>query len=360
MNKNFTLKVYSLAGTYIKTFASSLIMNEPRFTSRVSGGQGELSIELALPFDDFDEGASIKAMNIVKLYETDDENNTDPILIYSGYISKYAPFTDEGREGVKLTVLGLVSLLSLDYFMSGSSFTVAASNDPGNIAKAIIDHFQTVYPSWLITYGSNVVNSGVTVTNNFVDQKWLDALRKTHDLSPAGRFWTIRENGELYFKERATVTDHRFTINADVSLVEVEKNSEQIINYYQLRWGTPTPTVANYSDATSISAYGRHTLIETASDVTNSTTADERGNKKIDDYKDPRVQAKLRINSKYNIESVHPGDVCSVFNYRDGSEVFPTLMLITSVSYTPDFIEIEIENERGSFAQALAEAVTAL
>lgn len=360
MNKTYTIKIYTLAGAYIKTIPSKLIMNEPRFASRVGGGQGELQLELALPFDDFDEGASIKAMNIVKLYETDDENNTDPVLIYSGYISKYTPFTDEGREGVKITALGLVSLLSLDYFMSGSSFTVAASNDPGEIAKDIIDHFQTVYPSWLITYGSNVVNSGVTVTNNFVDQKLLDSLRKVHDLAPAGRYWTIREDGELYFKEKGIVTDHRFTINSDASLVEVEKNSEQIINYYQLRWGTPTPTAANYSDATSIATYGRHTLIETASDVTNSTTADERGNKKIDDYKNPRVQAKLRINSTYNIETVHPGQMCSVFNYKDGSSVFPDLMLITSVSYSPDFIEIEIENERGSFARALAEAVEAL
>jgi hypothetical protein len=32
-------------------------------------------------------------------------------------------------------------------------------------------------------------------------------------------------------------------------------------------------------------------------------------------------------------------------------------MLITAVSYSPDFIEIEIENEKGSFADAFATAV---
>lgn len=365
MNKTYTIKIYSLSvgfsGGYIKTIAPTLIMNEPRFTSRVGGGQGELQVELALPMDDFDEGVSIKAMNLIRLYETDDENNLTPTLIYSGYISQYVPFTDEGREGVRVTVLGLVSLLSLDYYMNGSSFQVVASADPGQIMKNIVDHFNTVYPNTLITYaGGHVVNTGTTVSNTFNDQKWLEALRKTYELGSSGRYWTIREDGNVYFKAKAVSADHRFTIGSDVSVAEVVKNSEQIINYYQLRWGTPTPTVANYSDATSIAAYGRHTLVETASDVTNSTTADERGNKKIDDYKNPRVQAKLRINSTYNIESVHPGQMCSVFNYKDGSSVFPDLMLISSVSYTPDFIEIEIENERRSFARALAEAVEAL
>ncbi len=361
MNKTYTIKIYSLSGGfssgYLKTIPSKSIMNEPRFTSRVGGGQGELSIELALPMDDFDEGVSIKAMNLVRLYETDDENNLTPTLIYAGFISQYVPFTDEGREGVRLTVLGLVSLLSLDYYMSGSSFQVVAAGDPGQLMRNIIDHFNTVYPNTLITYaGGHIVDTGVSVSNTFNDQKWLEALKKTYELGSSGRYWTIREDGNVYFKAKAGSADHRFTIGDDVSIAEVVKNSEQIVNYYQLRWG-PTPTVNNYSDATSISAYGRHALIETASEVTDLTSANAKGNKKIADYKDPRVQAKLRINSTYNIESVKPGHTCAVFNRKQGSELFPDIMLITSVAYTPDYIEIEIENDKGSFSDALTDAI---
>jgi hypothetical protein len=32
-------------------------------------------------------------------------------------------------------------------------------------------------------------------------------------------------------------------------------------------------------------------------------------------------------------------------------------MLITSVSYSPDYIEIEIENDKGSFSDALTDAI---
>lgn len=360
MNKTYTIKIYTLAGAFIKTIPSKLIMNEPRFASRVGGGQGELQLELALTMDDFNEGVSIKAMNIIKLYESDDKNNLTPTLLYSGYISQYTPFFEEGREGVRLTVLGLISLLSLDYYMSGSSFQIAASADPGQIMRNIIDHFGTVYPSGLISYsGANIVDTGVTVNNTFNDQKWLDALRKTYELGSSGRYWTIRENGQVYFKAKASTAEHRFTIGSDVSLGEIVKNSEQIVNYYQLRWG-PTPTVNNYSDATSIAAYGRHALVESASEVTDLTSANEKGNKKIADYKDPRVQAKLRINSTYNIESVKPGQTCAVFNHKQGSTVFPSIMLITSVSYSPDFIDIEIENEKGSFSDALQDAVSVL
>lgn len=360
MNKTYTIKIYTLANVFIKTIPSKLIMNEPRFTSRVGGGQGELQMELALTMDDFNEGVAIKTMNIVRLYEADDQNNLSPTLIYAGYISQYVPFFNEGAEGVKLTVLGLVSLLSLDYYMNGSSFQIVASADPGQLMRAIIDHFNTVYPTGLLSYsGGNIVNTGVTVNNTFNDQKWLDALRKTYELGSSGRYWTIRENGQVYFKDKAATADHRFTIGDDVSVGEIVKNSEQIVNYYQLRWGA-VPTVNNYSDATSIAAYGRHTLIETATDVTNLTSANEKGDKKIEDYKNPRVQAKLRINSRYNIESVKPGNTCAVFNSKQGSDVFPDIMLITSVMYSPDFIDIEIENEKGSFASALAAAVEAI
>lgn len=360
MNKTYTIKIYTLAGAFIKTIPSKLIMNEPRFVSRVGGGQGELQVELALPMDDFDEGNSIKAMNLVKLYEADDENNLTPTLIYAGYMSQYVPFFDEGREGVRITVLGLVSLLALDYYMSGSSFQIVASADPGQLMRNIVDHFNTVYPAGLISYSDGQIdNTGVTVNNTFNDQKWLDAIRKSYELGSSGRYWTIRENGQVYFKEKAATAMHRFTIGDDVSFGEIVKNSEQVVNYYQLRWG-PTPTIANYSDATSIAAYGRHTAIESASDVTNATSANEKGNKKIADYKDPRVQAKLRINSTYNIETVKPGNTCAVFNRKQGSELFPEIMLITSVSYSPDFIDIEIENEKGSFSDALAEAVAVL
>jgi hypothetical protein len=361
MNKTYTIKIYSLSGGfssgYIKTIASELIMNEPRFSSRVGGGQGELTVELALPMDDFGEGVSIKAMNLVRLYEADDENNLTPTLLYSGYISQYVPFTDEGREGVRITALGLVSLLSLDYYMNGSSFQVVAAADPGQIMRNIVDHFNTVYPNTLITYaGGHIVNTGTSVSNTFNDQKWLEALRKTYELGSSGRYWTIREDGNVYFKAKAVSADHRFTIGSDVSVAEVVKNSEQLVNYYQLRWGS-TPTVNNYSDATSISTYGRHASIETASDVTDLTSANAKGNKKIADYKDPRVQAKLRINSTYNIESVKPGQTCAVFNRKQGSQLFPSVMLITSVAYSPDFIEIEIENEKGSFSDALTDAI---
>lgn len=360
MNKTYTIKIYTLAGAFIKTIPSKLIMNEPRFVSRVGGGQGELQMELALTMDDFDEGVSIKAMNLVKLYEADDQNNLSPTLLYTGYISQYVPFFNEGAEGVKLTVLGLVSLLALDYYMNGSSFQVVASADPGQLMKNIIDHFNTVYPAGLLTYsGGNIVDTGVTVNNTFNDQKWLDALRKSYELGSSGRYWTIRENGQVYFKAKAVTADHRFTIGADASMGEIVKNSEQIVNYYQLRWGA-VPTIANYSDATSIATYGRHALVESASEVTNATSADEKGNKKIADYKDPRVQAKLRINSTYNIETVKPGNTCAVFNSKQGSAVFPSIMLITSVSYSPDFIDIEIENEKGSFSDALQGAVSVL
>lgn len=361
MQKSYTVKIYSITGTYLKTLAPTQIMNEVTFTSRINGGQGECVIETSLPIDDFDEGVSIKQMNFVKVYEIDDTFNTDPVLIYTGYISRYAPFFEEGSEGVRLTLLGLGSLLTHAYFKNGSSFTVTkAATDPAQIIKDIVDHFNGVYSgSWIGYGGGNITTVGTNVDVTFVDQKWFDAINKTADLGGGGRYWRVAEDGQVWYKAKPVAATHQFTIGKDVSTGEVVKNGEQIVNSYQLRWGAG-PTAADFSDATSQSAYGKREKAETDSGITASGTATQKGNQVIADFKDPKVQARLRINTQYDIESIKPGDTCSVFNTKEGSTTFPTNMLITSVSYSPDGVDIELENDRSSFADNLAMAVAAI
>lgn len=357
MNKEYSIKVYALDGTFIKTIRKDLIMNEVSFSSKTNGGQGECTIELSLPIDDFDEGVSISWMNFVRIYESDPVNHPDPVLIYTGYISQYTPFFEEGRQGVRVTLLGLVSLLSLAYFKSGGSFAVTSNQDPAATFRDIINQLNSIYPgSWLSYTGASIVDVGASVNLTLTDTKWLEALKKAFDLGSTARFWTVGSDGLVYFLPKPSTATHRFTIGSDVSRGEVVKNSEQIVNSYQLRWG-PGPTPANYSDATSITRYGKHELVESDTAITAVGGADRKGNKKIADQKDGKTQARLHINASYDIETIHPGDTCSVFNIKQGSTTFPANMMITSVTYTPDGVDIELENDKSSFADAFAAAV---
>lgn len=359
MNKQYTLHVYALDGTFIKIFPPNIVMNDVSFSSRTGGGQGECSVELSLPIDDFYEGGAINYMNVVKIEESDDELNTTPVLIYTGYVSQYSPFFDEGKQGVRLTLLGLGSLLTLDYFKSGSSYAVSSTQDPAATIRQVIDQFNTVYPgSWLSYNGSSIMDVGATVPITLTDTKWLDAIRKAFDLGATGRYWRVSETGIVYFKAKPVTATHRFTLGSTASVGVVVKNSEQIVNSYQLRWG-PVPTIADYSDATSITTYGKHQMVESDSTITSVAGANRKGNKKIADFKDGKVQARLHINAKYNIETIKPGDTCSVFNIKEGATTFPANMLITGVTYNPDGVDIELENDKSTFADAFADAIDA-
>src|SRR5207253_1237947 len=109
-----------LSGT--KTYCK----NVPNFRTRINGGQGECVLDLKAPFDNFDEGTTVKFLNIVKVYAIVVDTTVSPrtqtsTLIYTGYISRYAPYIDNGgEEGVKVTCLGLAALLSRSYYGSGA------------------------------------------------------------------------------------------------------------------------------------------------------------------------------------------------------------------------------------------------
>ncbi len=358
MQKSYTIKIYNLAGTYLKTQNPITITKDVRFSSTMNGGQGQCVIELGLKIDDFDEGNTIDHMRFVRIYEQDDVNSQTPRLIYTGFVSQYVPFFRNGTEGVRLVLLGLVSLLSRSYYKSGTNFTVSAAGiDPAQVMKNIIDHFNSVYGgSWIGYSGGNVDTVGTSVTYDFVEMKWLDALKKAHELAGSDRWWAVREDGQLWFQAKPGTPTHRFTLGHDVESGEVVKNNEQIINKYQLRWGGG-PTVTDYSDSTSISTYGTRERVESDPSIGDLTTANQKGNQTVQDNKNPKVQAKLRINTRYDIETIKPGDTCSVLNNKNGTTLFPTNMQITAVSYSPDGVDIDLENTRTTFAQNFADAV---
>lgn len=333
MQKRYTLKIYSISGTYIKTINPSIVKNQIVFTSQINGGQGQCIIDLDLPFDNFDEGVSIKQANFVKIYEADDVNSTTPRLIYTGFISQYVPYFDRGEEGVKLVLLGLVSLLALAYYKSGSNYTFTVSTtDPAAQMRQIIDHFNSVYDGSWISYGDSVVDVGSNSTYEYKDLKWFDALKKMFDLGGGGRYWKIDESGELHFKDKPSAAVHRFTLGYDLDSGDIVKNGEKIINQYQLRYGTGYTSSADFDDQASIDNYGTREKVQNDERVSVAGTVTQKGNTVIEDSKNPKIEARLRVNSNYDIESIKPGDTCSIFNYHKQSFREQDLHLLTSTT----------------------------
>jgi len=343
--KKFLFKVSDLNGNTLGVLNPQKIASPVSFNEKINGGQGECSFKYIQPFDDFDE-TLIAHMNVVRIYAIDEDNPLGR-LIYTGFISEFAPFVQKSNQGVEITLLGLVSLLNFSYYKNGSSFTVThSSQDPAVIFKAIIDHFNTQYPAGLITYDdptATIDTVGTTITYQFEDSKWLDALNAIYNYSDADWWWRLDANGNVYLKAKPVTSTHIFTIGKDVDEVFAYSNNEKIVNDLQYRDGVGGTT--NFSDGTSQTAYGKRSEVFTASGTTDATTIAQYGDKVIAEEKDPVKSVKATINKNYDLESIRVGDTCRFQNFRIGATVLEDNMQIVSLSYTPDKVVIQLEKD---------------
>ena len=329
------------------------LKNSPSFSSQINGGYGECILDLDVAFDSFSEGTNINFMNIVKIYAVD-TTNVRGRLIYTGFISKYTPYIDsKSEEGVRVTVLGMVSALALSYYKNGTNFAVTHSaQDPETIGRAIVDHYNTIYSGSLLTYDGDSTDAvGATVSFVFTDQKWIDALKKTGELAGTDWWWKIDETGKYWLKAKPSAATHVFTIGRDIVTIEATKDSEKVVNDVQVRRTGGTAT--DYSDATSQVTYGKRTKILSDTSMSDVTTANQRGNKEIADFKDSKVKATVTVNNTYDIESVKVGETCRISSYDYANTFFGTNMFIAAVHYSADSIRIELEQQGVQFGKEL-------
>src|SRR4051812_3190238 len=107
-------------------------------------------------------------MNIVDIYAID-RLNPRGRRIYRGFVSRYEPYIDaSGNEGVRVTCLGLVSLLTFSYYNTGGTFAVTqTAANPEAIFKAIIDQVNTTYGISLLSYPGTTSPVGASVDYTF-------------------------------------------------------------------------------------------------------------------------------------------------------------------------------------------------
>jgi hypothetical protein len=355
MSKKLQFKVYEDNGS---TFLGVLtnVMNEPTYPAEMNGGYGECVLNLNIAPDEIGESL-IDYMRIVKIYIFD-ENYPSGKCIYTGFISQYSPYIRGAEQGLRVSLLGLVSLLAFDFYKDGSAFTVAHSaDDPAVIIKAIIDHANSVFPHSVLTYdtgGTSVSTVGTNVTYTFEDDKWLGAMENAVNQAGDGWWWLVDHVGEVWLQDKPATATHAFTIGKDIELFDGEKTTEEIINSTQVRYdgGTEDDT-----DSTSIAAYWQRGSIISDDRIKNSATAVSRATTEVDGKKDPAKNLRLVVNSNYNLESIKPGDTCKIKNWKLGDELFGDNMQIVSLNYSLDRVELELEASRRSFGKEIEKLI---
>ena len=337
------------------------LRNPVTFNSQINGGLGQCLLDVFAPFDDFDE-TLINFMNVctIDAVVIDEDLKTQTVTqIYKGFMSRIEPYVEGGDEGVRVTLLGLVSLLTLSYYGTSPDYEVTQTNkDPEFIAKAVIDNFNSAFGGSLLGYSGSTSTVGTNVTYTYTQQTWLQALQKTVELAEDDWWFGVRADGKLYLQAKPGSATHTFTIGRDLVNLSAIKDSEKVKNeVIVIRSGG---TKSTYTDATSQSTYGtgspatgRRTEIVSDSAIPNSGTADQRGNKALNDQKDFKVATKLTINSQYAIESIYPGQTCRLMNFDGSSTNFNTNMMITAVNYLGDAAVLDLEEKSLSFGRTL-------
>lgn len=342
----------------------------PSFDGRLNAGLGECVLDVGgYLFDDFNEGGVVAHMNLVDLIANVVDQETmaqTSYQVYRGFVSSYEPYLEGGNEGVRMTVLGLASLLTASKYGTSPAYTVTHTGvDPGAIFQAILDHFAGVFGGSLISYAGQVSSVGTNVTKEFTDLSWFDAIGEDLKLADEGWWWFVDADGQAYFQDRPSTVSHTFTLKRDIEGGRFLKTAEKVRNEIIIERSGGTRVA--YSDATSQATYGtgspatgKWTEIVSDSTITDATTSGQAGNRKLGGEKDAKISGSLTINRMYPIDTIRPGQCCAIANFKGSNAFFGSNVLqIVSMTWQGDTVTLELEQQTRSLARELTEFVNA-
>lgn len=369
--KRFEYKVYNNSGDFLSTILD--IADQPRFTSYINSGLGEMTFKLPRSIFQFEERTIIKQNNQIKVvcYDTDSATG---VTIYNGYISKYAPTLSQGKEYISVTCLGYVTELERFILEDNTGKTTLTYNsyDPTDIVKDILDKFTDSggHPDY---DGSSTTDTSTVVSYEFNTYSVKEALDKIIELSPNGYYYYVGADNIVNFKPKNSTADHTFVLGKDVVTIIPEKSAENMCNQLYFTGGDVggTPLYKKYTRSSSITNYGMYANKIADSRVTDEDTMDIMAAAILDrgDVPETRTTLVIRDNNTtdsrgYDIESIKPGQTCRIIGFDeratnfwdsavwdtdkwdyDITQVSTTVQQIMKVSYEPNKVTLEISSK---------------
>ena len=356
----FFAKVYNSDGSSARqTIDSSKLQNVPRIIREVGKPASELELELAYPWDDFSYGTNINLFDLVKLYAV---NSANPggLLVFQGHITEIVAENADQKDSVTLRVYPIDALLNNAHYKSGASASLAdytvsvTTTDVDTMFSSIVTDANTVYGSF---FTSSLGNPALSLNVDFVELTHLEALQKAASLLDSTWYWRVNASGQVKLAQWSGTATHKLTLGKDVDAIKVTKSIVDLKNGELLKWGG-TPTRAFYNDATSQTDYGKRQQIETDSGITNSGTADARGNGDIARLKNPFTKVEITANFSYAIETILPGDTVQVSNIvSGGSQMVAGVMQIIRVEYDGATAVLTIADTVQNFGTEFSRAI---
>lgn len=350
----FFAKVYSSSGnTFRCVLNSGILLSVPRIIREVNKPAGEITLDLALPWDNFGYGSTINLFDLVKVYVVNDAN-PGGLLVYQGHIIEANALYDAMSNHVTLRIFPIDALIG-NAFWVGTGYTVSyASADIDTMFSDAIDDLNTVHGSF---FTKNLGNPALSVSVNFVQKTHLDVLASVFAFLDATWHWRLRPNGQIDLQQYSDVTaTHTLALGKHVDSIQTGKSILDVKNLVRLGWGSG-PTYAVYSDATSRSTYGHRDEALSDSGIQNSGSADSKGNGELARLKNPFTKTQITVNANYAIETILPGDTVKISNITSGASSILSgqVLRIQRVEYDGSLAILHLADTKDLFGTELTQ-----
>jgi hypothetical protein len=206
-------------------------------------------------------------------------------------------------------------------------------------------------------------DTGLTVTYQSDSKTVLESIERVRQMAGQDWWWFVDADNVFYFKSKPTTPTHLFTMGKDISAIEVIESASDIENQV-LFWNGLQTTDANfiqklYYSGTSVTAYWQRLSKMNDSRITDTTTSDELATAYIETNKSPNVSITFTVKDNnfgqgYDIEKVKCGDTCRILNVAD-SALYSGNFQITGISYTPEAIQVTVEDKKALVGRRLSD-----
>ena len=281
---------------------------------------------------------------------TEDDNNLlvedgapEGYTIFRGYVSDWD--LDFG-ESDSITVYLLNNGTELNHIIlkdGADTKVVFNSQDPSDIARAVIDYAQTQGAH--INYdAASIEDTGTTVSYTFNLNTIAECLQKIVQLCPSQWYWTYDPGNDLYsLKSRPTVPARRFTKQLDANKARLRRSISGLVNEVYFTGGGDPALLVNTVDAPSQAAWRKGILKLSDQRVTNQATAELLSQSEIDQYKNPSFVGSISINGNHPdaIETIALGELAGFINFGDYLDELE--LQIVGSTYTIDTIDLDLD-----------------
>ena len=378
IQKHFYYKIYDGA-TLVNVWAEDVI-SDPSYRVNINGGYSDMTVTLARPFDNFGEDQDVKLNNRVECWIVDKES-INGRLLYTGYISGYAPEISQEQEQVQVTLFPYDAEFARMILRDGSNNTTVTYNsyDPSAILRDVLDKYRSLLGGRLVYTTTSIANTNTTVSYTFNTNTIKECIDKIIELCPVGWFYRVDPDGVVYLQPKNQLADHSFTLGIDITTLKTYRRIEDLVNRVLFTGGGDPPLFRKYENTSSQNTYGLYEKKIVDQRVTSAATAQVISEREIEQKKDPEIRSTFEIMDSngardrgYDIESVKVGQTLKVRNLNSGvlseslwdvavwdvdvwdqtlSTSAADVIQILSISYEPDRITIEASSRLPQIAK---------